>query len=133
VSQPEDVPPATSSLLLKLEDVPDDALDALYDALDALVVEKGGSFYTLVENGKRVRVDEGSPHLVVERMEASLYAHARTLHGVCVEHGLPVPRQLARDYADFCAFFDREGTEDDGDEGYEEGEVEEDGEEDGEE
>ena len=104
---PTDDTPVTT-VLLKIEDIHPKALDAVYDALDIHVVEQGGSYFTLVEDGKRLRVDEGSPHLVVERLEASLYAHARSLHALCIENGLPVPRQLARDYADFCAFFDNE-------------------------
>jgi hypothetical protein len=114
VNPTDDNTPVTT-VLLKIEDVRPKALDAVYDALDTHVVEQGGgSYFTLVEDGKRLRVDEGSPHLVPERLEASLYAHARALHAVCIEYGLPVPRQLARDYADFCAFFDKaEGDEGD--------------------
>jgi hypothetical protein len=114
MSQPDGTPVTT--VLLKIEDVHPKALDAIFDALDTHVVEQGGgSYFTLVEDGKRLRVDEGSPHLVVERLEASLYAHARSLHAICIEHGLPVPRQLARDYADFCAFFDKEIADGDDD------------------
>ena len=116
MSPTDDDTPATT-VLLKIEDISPKALDAVYDALDTHVVEQGGgSYFTLVEDGRRVKVDDGSPHLVVERMEASLYAHARSLHALCVDHGLPVPRQLARDYADFCAFFDKAEEGDEGDE-----------------
>ena len=117
---PTDDNTPVTTVLLKIEDIHPKALDAVYDALDTHVVEQGGgSYFTLVEDGKRLRVDEGSPHLVVERLEASLYAHARSLHALCVDHGLPVPRQLARDYADFCAFFDKAEEGDEGDEAYE--------------
>ncbi len=120
MNPPDNNTPVTT-VLLKIEDIHPKALDAIYDALDAHVVEQGGgSYFTLVEDGKRLRVDEGSPHLVPERLEASLYAHARALHAVCIEYGLPVPRQLARDYADFCAFFDKAEEGDEGDEAYEE-------------
>jgi len=116
VNPTDDNTPVTT-VLLKIEDIHPKALDAVYDALDTHVVEQGGgSYFTLVEDGRRVKVDDGSPHLVVERMEASLYAHARSLHALCVDHGLPVPRQLARDYADFCAFFDKAEEGDEGDE-----------------
>jgi hypothetical protein len=116
VNPTDDNTPVTT-VLLKIEDIHPKALDAIYDALDTHVVEQGGgSYFTLVEDGKRLRVDEGSPHLVPERLEASLYAHARALHAVCIEYGLPVPRQLARDYADFCAFFDKAEEGDEGDE-----------------
>ena len=114
---PTDDNTPVTTVLLKIEDIHPKALDAVYDALDTHVVEQGGgSYFTLVEDGRRVKVDDGSPHLVVERMEASLYAHARSLHALCVDHGLPVPRQLARDYADFCAFFDKAEEGDEGDE-----------------
>lgn len=112
---PTDDDTPVTTVLLKIEDIHPKALDAVYDALDIHVVEQGGSYFTLVEDGKRLRVDEGSPHLVVERLEASLYAHARSLHALCVDNGLPVPRQLARDYADFCAFFDNEEAVDEDD------------------
>lgn len=73
----------------------------LTDALEGLVERHGASFYTLVRDGSRVRVDSEDSHLLPERYEASLYAHAAEMHLALMNTGRGVPVQLALDYGDY--------------------------------
>ena len=92
-----------SEYIIKVTDVGREDLNAV---LEGLVEDHMGSYYTLVVDGSAQDVEAGSPHLIVERFEAELYAAARALFETMLDRGVHPPVRLVEMYERMVQFTD---------------------------
>jgi hypothetical protein len=90
-----------SDLLVNITDISE---QVVYEALDELVERHGASYYTLVVDRVVQPVDQNSPHLVIERFDAELYATARELFETMLDRCVHPPQRLVEAYERMIEF-----------------------------